>query len=251
MKLATFTTGAVSELGAVIGHKIVPLNRVLPQLPRDMIGLIQSWPAVEAAVRAAAGAATMTLDLDQVRLLAPIRRPGKIMAGQCAQKCSSMPHPICKHRALVYTQSPTASELAMDGATGFGIGLRGQWAPKQYPTNPIDFALEAARNLSDHPDRNPSEWRLNMSVGIRRASSVAPVMTRTYLCAFTVIPNPGLAETMPEIYPSGVITKAVIDGFASAFGQDHAILVSPRSAETAEALARDYSHVTVAADNQA
>ncbi len=80
MKLATFTTGSASELGAVVGQKIVPLNRILPQLPTDMIGLIQSWPAVEAAVRAAADAATMTLDLDQVRLLAPIRRPGKIMA---------------------------------------------------------------------------------------------------------------------------------------------------------------------------
>jgi len=80
MKLATFTTGSASELGAVVGQKIVPLNRILPQLPTDMIGLIQSWPAVEAVVRAAADAATMTLDLDQVRLLAPIRRPGKIMA---------------------------------------------------------------------------------------------------------------------------------------------------------------------------
>ncbi|MFN9849165.1 MAG: fumarylacetoacetate hydrolase family protein [Alphaproteobacteria bacterium] len=80
MKLATFTTDLASELGAVVGQKIVPLNRILPQLPADMIGLIQSWPAVEAAVRAAADSAAITLDLDQVRLLAPIRRPGKIMA---------------------------------------------------------------------------------------------------------------------------------------------------------------------------
>ena len=49
---------------------------------------------------------------------------------------------------------------------------------------------------------------------------------------------------------TGVITKAVIDGFSRAFGKEHAILVSPRSAETAEALARDYAHVTVAADNR-
>ena len=80
MKLATFTTDSASELGAVVGQKIVPLNRILPQLPADMIGLIQSWPAVEAAVRAAADSAAIALDLDQVRLLAPIRRPGKIMA---------------------------------------------------------------------------------------------------------------------------------------------------------------------------
>jgi len=50
---------------------------------------------------------------------------------------------------------------------------------------------------------------------------------------------------------TGVITKAVIDGIARAFGAKHTILVSPRSAETAEVLARDYAHVAVAVDNQA
>ena len=50
---------------------------------------------------------------------------------------------------------------------------------------------------------------------------------------------------------TGVITKAVVAGFAQAFGKEQKILISPRSAETAEALARDYAHVTVAADNQA
>lgn len=80
MKLATFTAGGPAELGAVVGDRVVPLNRALPQLPRDMIGLIQAWPEAEAAVRAAADAAAESLPLDQVRLLAPIRRPGKIMA---------------------------------------------------------------------------------------------------------------------------------------------------------------------------
>lgn len=50
---------------------------------------------------------------------------------------------------------------------------------------------------------------------------------------------------------TGVITKAVIDGFARAYGSEHSILVSPRSAETSAALARVYAHVTVAPDNQA
>lgn len=80
MKLATFTAGGAAELGAVVGDRVIPLSRALPRLPGDMIGLIQAWPEVEAAVRGAAEAATAALPLDQVRLLAPIRRPGKIMA---------------------------------------------------------------------------------------------------------------------------------------------------------------------------
>lgn len=80
MKLATFQTGAAPELGAVVGDRIVALNRAAPGLPADMIGLIAAWPQVEREVRALADQATDALLLDQVRLLAPIRRPGKIMA---------------------------------------------------------------------------------------------------------------------------------------------------------------------------
>ena len=80
MKLATFEAGAAPQLGAVSGDRIVPLNQAAPGLPSDMIGLITAWPKVKAEVRAIAAAGTGALRLDQVRLLAPIRRPGKIMA---------------------------------------------------------------------------------------------------------------------------------------------------------------------------
>lgn len=70
-------------------------------------------------------------------------------------------------RGQVYANSPTAGELAVDGGTGFGLGLRGQWSPSQYPNNPIDFALEAARNISDHPETTPSQWRFNISAKAR------------------------------------------------------------------------------------
>jgi 2-keto-4-pentenoate hydratase/2-oxohepta-3-ene-1,7-dioic acid hydratase in catechol pathway len=80
MKLATFEAGRGPELGAVVGDRIAPLNRAAPALPKDMLGLIAAWPAVEAEVRRIAEAGDGTLRLDQVRLLAPIRRPGKIMA---------------------------------------------------------------------------------------------------------------------------------------------------------------------------
>ncbi len=80
MKLATFETGAVPQLGAVVGERIVPLNQTAPGLPGDMIGLIAAWKTVEREVRAIADAAKDAVPLGQVHLLAPIRRPGKIMA---------------------------------------------------------------------------------------------------------------------------------------------------------------------------
>ena len=80
MKLATFEAGTAVQLGAVAGDHIVPLNQAAPGLPSDMIDLITAWPNIESQVRAIAAAGAGALPLASVRLLAPIRRPGKIMA---------------------------------------------------------------------------------------------------------------------------------------------------------------------------
>jgi 2-keto-4-pentenoate hydratase/2-oxohepta-3-ene-1,7-dioic acid hydratase in catechol pathway len=80
MKLATFTMGTAPQLGIVTGERIVPLNPAAPGLPHDMIGLIAAWRSVEGEVRRIADAAKDVMPLGTVRLLAPIRRPGKIMA---------------------------------------------------------------------------------------------------------------------------------------------------------------------------
>ncbi|CAN5866351.1 fumarylacetoacetate hydrolase family protein [soil metagenome] len=80
MKLVTFEAGGAPQLGAVVGDAIVPLNAAAPGLPGDMISLIAAWAQVEREVRRLADAAAGALPLDRVHLLAPIRRPGKIMA---------------------------------------------------------------------------------------------------------------------------------------------------------------------------
>ena len=80
MKLATFEAGAAPQLGVVVGDTVVPLNATAPGLPGDMIGLIGAWAQIEGEVRRLADAAAGALPLDRVHLLAPIRRPGKIMA---------------------------------------------------------------------------------------------------------------------------------------------------------------------------
>jgi 2-keto-4-pentenoate hydratase/2-oxohepta-3-ene-1,7-dioic acid hydratase in catechol pathway len=64
----------------VEGGRITPLNQAAPGLPADMIGLIAAWPRLEGEVRRIAAIGADSSPLDAVRLLAPIRRPGKIMA---------------------------------------------------------------------------------------------------------------------------------------------------------------------------
>ena len=77
MKLATFTSGNTVMPGVVVDEAtIVPLGAIAP----DMLTLIANWDALHSAVEAAAAARDGALDLASVRLLAPVPRPGKILA---------------------------------------------------------------------------------------------------------------------------------------------------------------------------
>jgi 2-keto-4-pentenoate hydratase/2-oxohepta-3-ene-1,7-dioic acid hydratase in catechol pathway len=64
----------------IAGERIVPLTRAAPTLARDMKGLIGRWGEVEGEARRIVAAAAQTVPLAEARLLAPIARPGKIMA---------------------------------------------------------------------------------------------------------------------------------------------------------------------------
>lgn len=81
MKLVTFDAGAGPEIGAVLDEsRVAPLSRTAPRLATDMVDLIARWADVEPQARRIASEARETVALGSVRLLAPIPRPGKIMA---------------------------------------------------------------------------------------------------------------------------------------------------------------------------
>jgi ureidoglycolate lyase len=84
MKLATFESGGSAqpgpELGVVVDDRVVSISRAAPRLATDMIDLITRWSEIRAEVTAIAQKAADGFALDQVHLLAPIRRPGKIFA---------------------------------------------------------------------------------------------------------------------------------------------------------------------------
>jgi len=80
MRLITFQApGGAPELGAVAPDgRIAPITRA--GLPGDMIELIAQWPQLKADAEAAAGRMETLIAADSVTWLAPIPRPGKIMA---------------------------------------------------------------------------------------------------------------------------------------------------------------------------
>jgi ureidoglycolate lyase len=80
MKLATFDAGNGKEIGVVVGDSLTPITRLQPQVGSDMLALIARWSELEQIVRETVAAPGATLPLADVRLLAPVQRPGKIMA---------------------------------------------------------------------------------------------------------------------------------------------------------------------------
>ncbi len=64
----------------MVGDKVVPLSRGPAPIAREMIELIARWPSLGAEARRRADAGDGALALASVTLLAPVPRPGKIMA---------------------------------------------------------------------------------------------------------------------------------------------------------------------------
>jgi len=80
MKLATFARDGHQSAGVVMGDGIVDLAGTDRGLPRDMLALLEAGPRAIAAAGEAARAASSRIPLKEVSLLAPIRRPPKILA---------------------------------------------------------------------------------------------------------------------------------------------------------------------------
>jgi|SRR5579871_522362 len=80
MKLATFSAGGLPELGIVKGEEIISISRASPRLALDMIDLIARWSMLEDDVRKIEAAKSNALALESVTLLAPVPKPGKILA---------------------------------------------------------------------------------------------------------------------------------------------------------------------------
>jgi 2-keto-4-pentenoate hydratase/2-oxohepta-3-ene-1,7-dioic acid hydratase in catechol pathway len=78
MKLVRFSTASAGPmLGITDGSRVASLSAAVPGVPGDMIALIEQWPVYRERV---AAIHRFELSLQDVRLHAPIARPGKIYA---------------------------------------------------------------------------------------------------------------------------------------------------------------------------
>ncbi len=80
MKLATFSHGGRERIGVVVGELVIDLSAAAPELPTDMTAFLAAGDAALARARSCQTEGDHALGIDQVELMAPVPRPGKILA---------------------------------------------------------------------------------------------------------------------------------------------------------------------------
>ncbi len=80
MKLVTYSDHSNVKLGAIKSDGVIDLRKRIPSLPGEMIALIEKWDDVRSKVEELVEESEADAALDDVRLMAPVTRPGKVMA---------------------------------------------------------------------------------------------------------------------------------------------------------------------------
>ena len=80
MKLVRYADNAGTSLGVVKNDGLIELGRHWPAVRDDMIALIKMWPDIASALPMLVADSAPDAALADVRLLAPVGRPGKILA---------------------------------------------------------------------------------------------------------------------------------------------------------------------------
>ena len=80
MKLVTFTDGDGARIGVVVGELVIDLCSAAPELPTEMAAFLAAGDAALARARDAQVDVDHAVPVDAVEFLAPVPRPGKILA---------------------------------------------------------------------------------------------------------------------------------------------------------------------------
>ena len=110
MRLVTFQGQSGPAIGVRLGDKVIDLSKAAPDLPGDMIGLLQGGESSLAKAKAAANNAAddAKVDMSLVKLLVPIARPGKIVC---------IGRNYAAHAAEGGAETPTYPEVFYRGST--------------------------------------------------------------------------------------------------------------------------------------
>ncbi len=144
MKLATFTHADRTRIGIVVDDEVVDLSAAAPDLPTEMVALLDAGDDAMLVARRAAETAGTRIALADVHLEAPIRKPPEFLAiglnyadhiAETGMKTPEFPMFFNKQRSCVTgPASPiwmprVSDKLDYEGELGFVIGRRCRHVP--------------------------------------------------------------------------------------------------------------------------
>ena len=178
MKLATFSTQGRIRVGVVRQDAIADLSALAPALPTEMTALLAAGREALAAARQAAERAQTLLPLAEVALLAPVPRPGKVLAiglnyaDHIAESGLPRPeHPTVFNKQSTCITGPFApvhlprvsSALDYEGELAFVIGRRCRHVPRARAREVIaGYCIMNDVSVRDFQLRTPT-WTMGKS----------------------------------------------------------------------------------------
>lgn len=178
MKLASLRTEAGASLVAVLDGHYVDLAAAVPDLPRDLAGLLAAGRSALERVRAVIDGGEHRSVLDLSRLTSPIPRPEKFLAiglnyadhvAESGQETPSFPTVFAKMPSCVAgpyddVQLPSVSDqLDYEGELGLVIGARCKHVPRDRATEVIaGYVVINDYSVRDYQLRT-SQWTLGKS----------------------------------------------------------------------------------------
>jgi len=166
MKLTTFSVAGDRRLGLVDGDRVTTLSDRIPGLPKDMIGLIAAWDELSRKVGALKPAADYKLS--DVKLLAPVPRPGKVLgiglnyADHVAESGLQRPeHQLWFAKAVTAVNGPfdpilrpvVSTKLDYEAELVFVVGKRCRHVP-------VERAREAIFGYCAGNDVSVRDWQM-------------------------------------------------------------------------------------------
>ncbi len=173
MKLVTFRRDGQTRIGALVaserGELVYDLNALDPQLPADMLAFLEAGPLALSLAKAALASAQHkdAAPLAEVKLLAPIPRPGKIIcigqnylehAKESAASAPPFPIVFAKYNNAVIATGESiviprcVAKPDYEGELGVVIGKRGRYIPQEE-------ALEHVAGYMPINDVSARDWQ--------------------------------------------------------------------------------------------
>jgi ureidoglycolate lyase len=122
MKLLRYADGRGNTIGAIKGDDaVINLRKHWPDLRHDLTALIETWPKIGSGLASLVADSVPDAALAEVRLLAPIARPGKILAiglkwrSHQGDWSTTVPSSDVVHQSGHFYKFPLRSDRAADG----------------------------------------------------------------------------------------------------------------------------------------